>query len=51
MGHLSGYPFCRKARKDGTCKTLDGLTPLLAHPERVKFEHKPPAGVEGTDTE
>lgn len=34
--------FCKKARKDGSCKTLDALTPLLAHPERVIYEHKPP---------
>ena len=31
--------FCRKARKDGTCQTLDGIVPFLAHPERVKFKH------------
>jgi hypothetical protein len=32
--------FCRHERKDGTCKTLDQLVPLLAHPERVRFEHE-----------
>lgn len=32
--------FCKRARKDGTCQTLDGVTPLLAHPERVRFKHK-----------
>ena len=31
--------FCKRARKDGTCQTLDGVVPLLAHPERVRFEH------------
>lgn len=31
--------FCKRARKDGTCKTLDQIVPLLAHPERVRFEH------------
>lgn len=31
--------FCKRARKDGTCKTLDQLVPLLSHPERVRFEH------------
>lgn len=31
--------FCKRERKDGLCKTLDQLVPLLAHPERVRFEH------------
>jgi hypothetical protein len=32
--------FCKRARRDGSCKTLDQLVPLLAHPERVKFSHE-----------
>lgn len=31
--------FCKHERKDGTCKTLDQLVPILAHPDRVRFEH------------
>lgn len=31
--------FCRRRRKDGTCRTLDAVTPVLAHPERVRFHH------------
>jgi hypothetical protein len=31
--------FCKRPRKDGTCKTLDGLIPLLAHPERARYKH------------
>lgn len=31
--------FCSRPRKDGTCQTLDGVIPFLAHPERVRFEH------------
>lgn len=31
--------FCKRVRKDGTCRTLDGIIPHLAHPERVKFDH------------
>lgn len=29
--------FCKRARKDGSCKTLDQLR--LAHPDRVRFQH------------
>lgn len=32
--------FCSQARRDGSCKTLDQIVPLLAHPERVRFEHE-----------
>lgn len=32
--------FCKRVRRDGSCKTLDQLVPLLAHPERVKFSHE-----------
>lgn len=31
--------FCKRERKDGSCKTLDQLVPILAHPDRVRFEH------------
>lgn len=31
--------FCGRERKDGLCKTLDQLVPILAHPERVRFAH------------
>lgn len=31
--------FCKRARKDGSCKTLDQLVPILAHPELVRFAH------------
>lgn len=31
--------FCKRERRDGSCKTLDQLVPMLAHPERVRFAH------------
>lgn len=31
--------FCKRARKDGSCQTLDQLVPFLRHPDRVRFEH------------
>lgn len=31
--------FCKRVRKDGSCKTLDQLTPHFVDPERVKFSH------------
>jgi hypothetical protein len=31
--------FCKRSRSDGSCKTIDGIAPLLRHPERVRFEH------------
>jgi hypothetical protein len=31
--------FCKRRRKDGGCRTLDGIVPLLAHPDRVRFQH------------
>jgi hypothetical protein len=31
--------FCKRRRKDGTCLTLDGVIPILKHPERVRLKH------------
>lgn len=32
--------FCKRARKNGTCQTLDGLTPFLTYPDRVRPSHE-----------
>jgi hypothetical protein len=31
--------FCRRRRKNGTCRTLDQIIPLLRHPSRVRLTH------------